>query len=284
MVRIVSCVLLLGLSGMLGCTGTNADYTTADRLSNGLVIILPGIEGESPLNHDIRRGLDWGGVPHALPIYNWGRPIPGIGMLLNQIDFLGNRLAGVRIAKIIEQYQDEHPNKPIFLVGHSGGGGIAVFAAEGLSEGRKIDGLVLLSASIWAGYDLTKALSRCRSGIVNFYNESDVGLLGIGTMITGNVDGMHGPSAGLIGFDGPKESDPEAKKLVYKKLYQVKVTASMTGGDDPHSAATRPEFVSTHVVPWVTFTAWPAGRAIPYTEVDNLPPEITRAIAMLGRN
>jgi len=274
---------MFGLLMAAGCNGAgNSIYTTEERLANGLVVILPGIEGEGPMNHDIRRGLDSAGLDCALPIYNWGRPVPGLGMLLNQMDFIGNRLAGVRIAKMIEQYQDDHPGAPVYVVGHSGGGGVAVFAAEGLTEGRQIDGLILLSASIWAGYDCTKALGRCRKGIVNFYNESDVGLLAIGTTITSNVDGMRGPSAGLIGFDAPKDTDPEAKRLAYRKLYQVPITAGMTGGDDPHAAVTRPGFVAMHVAPWVSAESWPAGFSVPAVHCDELPPHAAEAIALLA--
>ncbi|MHC4294465.1 MAG: serine aminopeptidase domain-containing protein, partial [Planctomycetota bacterium] len=277
--RLIWLLCIFGAAMWGGCNGysTGVDYTTTDQMDNGLVIILPGIEGESPMNHDIRRGLSLGGVPCALPIYNWGRPIPGVGMLLNQMDFVGNRIAGTRIAKMIEQYQDEHPGKPVYLVGHSGGGGIAVFTAEAMPEDRQVDGLVLLSASIWAGYDLTKALGRCRSGIVNFYNESDVGLLGIGTTITSNVDGMRGPSAGLIGFDKPKDSDPPTKKLPYNKLFQVRMTVGMTGGDDPHAAATRPGFVSAHVAPWVNSRIWPVGSFLPAAQKFPVPQELTKA-------
>jgi len=274
---------MFGLLLAAGCNGDNALYTTEERLANGLVVILPGIEGESSLNHDIRRGLDYAGINCALPIYSWGRPVPGLGMLLNQMDFLGNRLAGLRIAKMIEQYQDDHPGAPVYVVGHSGGGGVAVFVAEGLAEGRQVDGLVLLSASIWAGYDATKALGRCRNGIVNFYNASDVGLLGVGTTVMGNVDGMRGPSAGLIGFDAPKDTDPQAKKLAYRKLYQVPITAGMTGGDDPHAAATRPGFVSMHVAPWVSAKTWPAGFSVPAVYYDELPSHAAKAIALLAQ-
>ena len=102
---------------------------------------------------------------------------------------------------MIGDYQDNHPGRPVYVVGHSGGGGVAVFTAESLPDGRKIDGLVLLSASISKGYDLHKALANCRRGIINYYSSRDVGLLGVGTTLMGNVDGGHGPSAGLKGFD-----------------------------------------------------------------------------------
>jgi pimeloyl-ACP methyl ester carboxylesterase len=256
-------LLAASLASMTGCGDSNGDYLTEDRKAKGLVVILPGIEGESPLNHDIRLGLVQGGADCAMPIYSWGRPVPGLGVLLNQVDFIGNRLAGIRIANMIAQYQDAYPDRPVYVVGHSGGGGVAVFTAEAMADlpgDRKIDGLVLLSASISAGYDLSKAAGRCKSGIVNFYNKGDVGLLGVGTIVAGNVDGGHGPSAGFIGFDKIRPSDPDKKKEAFTKVYQVVVTEDMSSGD-PHASTTRPGFVSQFVARWVTSQSWPAGTA-----------------------
>ena len=254
--KLILSILAGGMLAAVGCGSSNAEFLTEDRKANGLVIILPGIEGESPMNRDIRRGLVSAGVYRALPIYRWGRPIPLAGMLLNQIDILGNRLEGMKIARMIEDYQDSHPGKPVFLIGHSGGGGVAVFAAEALKEGRQVEGLVLLSASISSAYNLTKALKKCRHGVVNFYSQADIGLLKIGTTIAGNVDGIHGPAAGAIGFDMPTEKDSPDKRLVYGKLYQVELTDPSLG--DAHSAATRAGFVSAFVAPWITATSWPA--------------------------
>ena len=247
--------LLLGAALLAGC-GDNEAFLTEDRLSNGLVIILPGIEGVSDLNRNIRRGLIAGGVYQALPIHSWGRPIPLAGVLLNQMDFIGNRLAGVSVADLIVNYQDSYPGRPVHIVGHSGGGGVAVFAAEALPEGRKIQGLILLSASISSGYDLEKAASRCSKGIVNFYNPDDVGLLGIGTTIVGNVDGVRGPSAGLTGFD-------RAGQPGHLNVYPVKLSGADPGGD-PHTSTTRVGFVSANIAPWIHVTEWPAGPQLAY--------------------
>ena len=242
------CLLLAGVVWMGGC-GADTKFATEERLDRGLVVILPGIEGRSEANENIRRGLVAAGVGSALPIYSWGRPIPIAGVLLNQVDVLGNYIAGGNIARFISEYQDRHPGMPVYIVGHSGGGGVAVFAAEAMPEDRKLDGLILLSASISRSYDLTKALSRCRSGIVNFYNPDDA-LLGAGTIIMGNVDGGREPSAGRDRFTKP-----------FPGLYQVRVDSSLSG-DDAHFAATRPSFVSTRVAPWVSERAWPAGTFV----------------------
>ncbi len=239
------------LWAIAGCGSSNQAFMTAEQQARGMVIILPGIEGESPLNHSIRQGLVKGGVRCAMPIYAWGNPIPVAGMLLNQTDFMGNRRAGQRIAKMITDYQDSHPGAPVYIIGHSGGGGIAVFAAEAMPPGRKIDGIVLLSASISSSYNLTKALSRSEGGLVNFYNTADGALLGLGTAMFGNVDGGHGPSAGFVGFNDKS----------HNKLFQISMSSVTNGFGDPHSASTRPSFIAKHVANWVQSTAWPPSGA-----------------------
>ncbi len=241
----------VGLAG--GCGASNV-FNTPDRLANGLVIILPGIEGKSVLNRDVRDGLAAAGVEQAIQIRSWGL-IP----LLKQMDFIGNRLAGAIIAKEIVAYQDAHPGRPVYVMGHSGGGGIAVFVAESMPEGRQVDGLILLSASISSAHNLTKALKHCKNGIVNFYNRNDAALLGVVTILFGNVCGTHGPAAGLIGFDKPGKKASDEKKLAYAKLYPMRLTDDMTLGDSSaHVSTTRPDFVSIYVAPWVLSRQWPA--------------------------
>ena len=44
---------------------------TPERLQRGLVLVLPGVEGESCINHSIARGLADGGVPSAIEIFDW---------------------------------------------------------------------------------------------------------------------------------------------------------------------------------------------------------------------
>jgi len=263
-----SAVILTGVACMSaclagGCNG-NTPYTTPERMDNGLVIILPGIEGESGLNRDIRRGLEGSGLRRAVPIRPWGAQIPLLGMFIKQINFLGNRLDGAAIAREIVAYQDQYPGRPVHVVGHSGGGGIDVFVAEALPEGRQIDGLVLLSASISSAHDLTKALSRCKNGIVNFYAGGDV-LLSLGTTVMGNVCGTHGPGAGLIGFDTPRENAPEDKRLAYTKLYQIRLRPDMVNGHGVgHGTSTDQDFVYYHIAPWVYSSLWPATEAQTY--------------------
>ncbi len=246
--RIALSVLVTVAVAAVGCSPTNEEFVTPQRLQQGLVVILPGIEGEGPLSYGLRDGLLRAGLGAALPIYRWGRPIPIAGPLLNQVDVIGNRLVAEKIAQMILDYQETYPGRPVHLVGHSGGGGVAVFSAEALPEGHSVDGLVLLSASISRNYDLTKALSRCRKGIVNFYSAGDIALLGVGTTVVGNVDGGHGPSAGLSGFERS-----------FPGLYQVSWESEMGSADalTAHTDTVGSSFVRSYVAPWVLAASWP---------------------------
>jgi len=235
-----------------GCEGSS--LTTVGDESLGLVVVLPGIEGPlSGLAEDVRTGLREAGVKRAIYIHAWGAPVPGAGLLINQMNFVGNRSwEAWRLASTIQTYRNGHPDQPVHVIGHSGGGGIAVFAAEALGE-THVDGLVLLSASISGDYKLAPALAHCREGIVNFYNPADQALLGVGTTLAGNVDGGRAPSAGLNGFSVRPAG-----------LYQQQVPSP--AGMDPHVAATRPDFVRTRVAPWVLAPDWPPGLAQRSTE------------------
>jgi pimeloyl-ACP methyl ester carboxylesterase len=254
--QLMICLAILSATIFCGCED-NAAYMTSDRLNSGLVVILPGIEGESDANQNIRHGLNNAGTNRSMQIWHWGRPVPGFGMILNQVDFLGNYIAGERIAQRIVEYQSKHPNNPVHIIGHSGGGGIAVFAAASMPKGKTISGVILLSASISSNHDITRALNNCSSGIVNFYNSDDVVLLGLATTVLGNVGGSHGPSAGLSGFNLPKTSASDDKQLAYQKLYQVPMS-NMVSNASAHFAATEPSFVSSYIAPWVASDNWPA--------------------------
>ncbi|MFP4141019.1 MAG: hypothetical protein ACLFVH_10440 [Phycisphaerae bacterium] len=246
----ITMLALLASAGLaaVGCGGgggldpVNSKYVTEERKVNGLVIILPGIEGISQANMNIRKGLLQAGADQAIMIYSWNRP----GVLVNQVDFVGNRIAGAFVARVVKQYQDLYPGKPVHIIGHSGGGGVAVFAAESMGNEGQVTGLILLSASISKNYDLTKALRNTRDGIVNFYNPRDTALLGTGTTLMGTVDGDHAPAAGLNGFDR------DFPRLIERRV---------SGGGDPHYVSTKPWFVANNVAPLVQ-----SGPAVAATE------------------
>ncbi len=251
--RLWPITLLIAMAIGGGCNNTlafNTKYATSRRAARGAVIILPGVGGNDAACRDIRQGLYDGGVPYALVVYNWGVPVPGIGMVINQANLLGNRLAGKRLAERIVEYQRTHPGRPVFLLGYSAGGGIAVFAAEALGEvpgAKPVTGAILLSASLSADYKLDKALERIERGLVNFYDPNDTIYLFAGTTLVGNVDGGHGAAAGRTGF-----------KRDYPNVFDRKVMAAEMGiVAMPHVVTSRADLVSRLTPPWIMNATWP---------------------------
>ena len=244
----IAAALLLTASAGCEKADWNTYFTSPERMDKGLVIILPGIEGESAANQDIRKGLDDAGVPYALAIYRWGFPMPGIGLYMNQTDTAGNRRAAGELAQHLVTYQQNFPGRAIFMVGHSAGGGEVVFALEALADlgAEPVEGVFLLAASISSDYPLDKALPMTRRGLVNVWNPED-GLLNTGATFFGNVDGGNAPSAGRAGFQRD-----------YAKVFNVKITSAEIGVyGDPHYISTNASLIAKYGPMWVNSPTWP---------------------------
>ncbi len=249
MKRTIAMLVLAAL--LVGCEDTlNVDYTQPSQLEQGIVYILPGIQGIDSHYANIRKGLTGAGIHCAIKIHAWGSQLPIVNLSINETDVAANRDWGRKIAAEIIEYQQQYPGRPIFLIGQSGGAGVSVFTAEALVDlgGDPINGLILLDASLSADYDLSKAMSICHQGIVNFYNEQDVAMLQFGTGLMGNVDGGHGASAGCVGISGS-----------FPRLFQVQVTGDMADdyATNPHFADCSQGFASLYIAPWIIDRTWP---------------------------
>lgn len=241
--------LILAAAAAWGCN--SQPYMTAARQELGLVIVLSGIEGRSVLTDDIARGLNKGGVEYAITVHpwtsDWGGP------LYNLRAQERNRRQAEKLAARIEEYQMDHPDRPVFLVGHSGGSAIAVWTAESLSPSRQVEGIVLIAPALSPAYPLDMALVHSRRGIVNFYSELDM-LLGVGTAVAGTMDGRYTSSAGAVGF----RSSPGEEGMAYENLFEIgwRREMALTGNIGGHLSSTTTYFVSTYVAPLITAPGW----------------------------
>jgi pimeloyl-ACP methyl ester carboxylesterase len=218
-----------------------------EKLAQGLVIVLPGIEGYSRLNRRIARGLAQGGVPFAIEIYDWT-----YGWFW-QLWSLRSRRRHIEQATIlasrIAEYQNQHPGRPVHLVGHSGGGAMIAFTLEALDPSRRITSGVMLVPALSPEYDLRTALSRTERGIWNFCSYGDLFFLGAGTLLCGTTDGRHCIAAGNTGFSkGVIEHARVNDQVTIRNIpYQWKMFR--TGHTGGHLSVTRAEFVSREIAP-----------------------------------
>jgi pimeloyl-ACP methyl ester carboxylesterase len=253
--RIAGLALLVPVLLATGCgvpLQSTAELRSPNRLSRGYTIILPGIEGRSYLNESIAFGLKDGGVPGGLEIYDW--TVGGASTWLLNLRWTShNEKEAARIALKIKNYQDMYPGRPVSIIGHSGGGGMAVLALEHLAPEHKIDSVILLAPALTPDYDLRKALTRTRSGIWNYYSKYDVGFLQVGTYTFGNMDGGHARAAGAVGFVKPWGMDRHGHEVYDRLLHQQEFTPQMaeSGHYGLHTTWAKRAFVSKWLAPIV---------------------------------
>ena len=205
------------------------DLLSAERRKCGHVIVLPGIEGYSRWNRSIVRGLEDAQVLHAMEIHDWtyGRWLSPVSLRSNKLHQEQSRV----IAEKVLQSREEYPGAPIWLIGHSGGGAMAVLSLEQLPDDVRIAGAILLAPALSPGYALRAALSRTERGMWNFRSWGDLFFLALGTVLLGTVDGRHTVSAGARGFQSATD---------------IRVDGECETGDHPqlHEIAWRPGMVS----------------------------------------
>lgn len=194
-------------------------FSGPSRLRCGLILVLPGIEGEGFLNHDIATGLHEANVPDAIEIFDWtrGRHL----MFHNLMGLQRNRQQAALLAQRIRDYQQQHPGRPIHLVAHSGGTGIATMALEQLDAKCPITSVIMLASALSPEYNLAPALKRTTCGIYSLHSPHDFFYLGLGTRTFGTIDRKLRLAAGKVGFTVPHDCDPFDAGLYRTKLHQV---------------------------------------------------------------
>lgn len=248
--------VLSGLVPLVGCMPA-VRYVTPQRTSRGYTMILPGIEGGSVWNMNIAAGLVDGGVPSEIEVYDWTLSV--VGFAANLRFQWRNEQEALKIANKIAAYQNLHPGCPVHIIGHSGGGGIAIMALERLPAGHEISSALLLAPAVSPDYDLRSALRRTRFGIWNYYSPYDVGFLGAGTSVMGTVDGKWTRAAGNVGFHLPARLSDADRQLYVTRLHQQPYTREMSrsGHDGGHGGWAARGFVRDWLAPIVRgqFTA-----------------------------
>lgn len=188
-----------------------------ERLDKGLVLILPGIEGRSFLNISLMQGLVDGGVPYGLEIVDWTTGNKFLA-LYHLRAWRRNLKIAAQLAERIVQYQRDYPGRPVWLIGHSGGGAMSMLTLAALPEGVQITGVVLLAAALSPRFDLTTAFTHVERGVWSFHSWNDWLFVGIGTTLFGTMDGWHGPGAGMLGFRTPREPRPFIQTAYHPRM------------------------------------------------------------------
>ncbi len=211
--------ILLALLIAAGCNHNGpprAAKRVAPRLppSRPYLLHLPGIGGERSIDRMLTQGLMQGGVDAEVEIYDWTASDAGLSALYARQRH--QREADVVARKITERFRAD-PRTRIYLSGHSGGTGIALWALEKLPPDVKVESLLMLASAMSPTYDLSPALRRVRGKAYALHSPYDP-VLGIGTRMFGTIDGIKTDAAGRVGFTRPSGA---ADARQYEKLVSI---------------------------------------------------------------
>lgn len=245
-------LLAFALAGAARADGPagKTDKSEASPPAPGYTIVLPGCDGKNFLNRQIVRGLEEAGHPSTVELVDWTTGVAPM-LPLHLVRHDRNRARAGQIAAMIMNYRLAHPERPIYLVGHSCGGAMVVFVLEALPERHKVTSAVLLAPTLAPDYDLSKALAHCDHGLWNIYSKKDFFFSGLGTLTLGTLDRKHRVAAGAVGFQTPFRLSEVDRNLYRHHLFQLSHGMEMrkAGHSGLHYGCRSREFVSSNVAP-----------------------------------
>ncbi len=215
----------------------------------GLVLVAGGVGGLDLCGFSLRRAVKAARLPYAVEVIVWGHGFGRWYSDLSDVPHLDRQAE--RVALSIRAFRADHPGRPVFLVGKSGGAGVAVKVLERLDD-DDVERAVLLAPALSPGYDLARALGAVRREMVVFTSPLDVVILGAGTWLFGTIDRVHTFGAGLRGFAVPRPDDPDQeRRRRYSRLRQVRWRPRMaeSGHLGGHFGTDLPWFLGRYVVP-----------------------------------
>jgi len=245
-------VVLCLLVAMVGCDSTAPDRTS--RLERAYVYYCDGAGGGGVLANyagGVKAGLIKAGYAGEGEVFSWNT---GLGVIADQNSTVAyKRGKAATLAGKIQEYSKDYPNGTVTVMGLSAGTAIAVFTLEALPETAQVDNVVLLSSSVSANYDLTRALRRVGTDMYVFTSEQDTVLRYL-VPISGTADRAAGriPTAGLRGFQVPPRASGETREQ-YAKLVHIhwRPEFAKKGYRGGHTDVVNAMFVRDYVAPLV---------------------------------
>ncbi len=187
-------------------------------------------------------GFRRAGFDGRIVLWDWHSRLDGLAMLPPIVARRRIEAAAARLAEFLADRRRERPGSPLYVVGCSAGGYVAVRALELLPPGVTADGAALLSPAVDPWRDLSAAASHVARPIVVTSSPLDVVLLGAGTLLFGTGDRRHTPSMGMLGARN-RASNPAPAQVRWRPAL---MRLGWMGG---HSSAVMPDFLARRVAP-----------------------------------
>jgi hypothetical protein len=247
--EIMSASMMVVIAIGAASAGAADDKEQKPEPLRGMIFTVGGIGGLDILGASAHWALPGAGIQHEIRDFTWTH---GWGKLFKDLQDTRHLLAKAEdLAREVRRFKAGNPDRPVYLVGKSGGTGLVLAAAEMLPP-NTVERIILLSAAVSPKYDLRRALQATRKEIVSFYSPHDHLILGWGTSQFGTVDRVYGPSAGLRKFEVPADLN-EQDRALYERLVQVPWNPRMIceGNPGTHFGTSLPAFLGKEVAPWL---------------------------------
>jgi pimeloyl-ACP methyl ester carboxylesterase len=254
-----------------GCATTLPDR--AERMQRAYVYYLDGAGGGRALSNwggGVRQGLLEAGYDGAGEMFTWET---GLGMLVDQVAGVDYKRHKAReLAGRIAGLARTHPQTPVYMIGLSAGTAIAMFTLEALPHDLLVEDVILLSGSLSADYDATRALRHVRHRMYVFTSRRDGLLLYLEPMF-GSADRRKG-STGVIGVRGlypPPGASAETRRQ-YAKVVNIpwQPEFAQEGEHGLHTDPVKAPFVQKYIAPLIMEERAPGIAAAAMTDtIDN---------------
>ncbi len=191
------CAVATAASGPVRQFDCGAERAVVPSQVEGRLLILPGV-GNTRFHLAGFVAAAKAQLPRFdVEVRTWGVPF----MTIHNLRAHERNVATAEaIAAEIAEWRRAHPDAPYYLVGYSGGGGMATLITAALPDDVAIDRLVLVAPAISPDYPLeAEVLPHVREYVVNYASERDL-QVGWGTRTFGTIDRKNTDSAGAIGF------------------------------------------------------------------------------------
>jgi pimeloyl-ACP methyl ester carboxylesterase len=213
--------------------------------ARGVVFAVDGAGGYGTTPNALSQAVADAGLPLIVRPFVWTH---GQGRFLADLsDTCNTDEQGRRLAAEVLACRAEHPGRPVYVVGHSAGCGVALRAAADLPP-DSVERLILIAPAVSANYDLRPALRASRAVEV-FHSDRDWAYLRLGTALVGGADRSRTDAAGRVGFRPPDLPPAEAALLARLRQHPWDPALAWTGNQGGHTGAFRPDYLRAYVLP-----------------------------------
>ena len=211
--------------------------------SQGLVVFVGGLRW---------LGVRWGlrSVPAGLRkadfagkviYWNWHEPVLRLFCLSVYCNRPKIEAEARRLADFLADEHRRNPDLPLYVMGCSAGGYVALRALELLPDGVKVDSAALLSPAVDPRRDLSPALAHVSGRLVNSSSPLDWFVLGLGTWVFRTADGARSASAGMVGFAGR-----DGRGAIEIRWRPRMILSGRLGG---HASCSPPAYITEYIAP-----------------------------------